>query len=235
MSTVSISRPKAKSLHIPIPEAKQWNKPQPATPRRSTYPQMGGSRKRAVHDTELDAPPVPVLSYWEPETPKGVTSPLSPISPHNPFLYSPSSTSPRAMFPTASPVLPASPLSIFGCLSPMTPSFLFPRTLPVPMSPRYNASRRQSVFTSRQDTQLVQRRHSAVWSATYTEPGQAPHESMSKILVAVREKIVTKMASKQKAGKPKSTWSVTGKKRTDTCTSSKRKGFKTMKQVLTCV
>ncbi|OAL06871.1 hypothetical protein IQ06DRAFT_209482, partial [Phaeosphaeriaceae sp. SRC1lsM3a] len=53
-------------------------------------------------------PPVPALSYWLPDTP----SPFSPSSPINPFLL-PHRPQPQSLSRMASPLIPASPLSIF--------------------------------------------------------------------------------------------------------------------------
>jgi hypothetical protein len=62
-----LARSKANSLSIPIPTAPFLRLRRPPTPRRATYPLC------LVRNT----PPVPALSFWDPEIP----SPLSPTSP----------------------------------------------------------------------------------------------------------------------------------------------------------
>jgi hypothetical protein len=61
------ARPGASSLSIPIPTASLWRLRRPPTPRRATHQQPAYN----------DAPPVPALSFWDPETP----SPLPPTLP----------------------------------------------------------------------------------------------------------------------------------------------------------
>jgi hypothetical protein len=124
----------------------------------------------------LDTPPVPPISYWEPDTPDIVVSPLSPASPHNPF--------PRAMFPMASPVLPASPLSMFDrTVSPTTPSFLCPRTPLLPL--RIQAER------------LVARRHFTMHSVQPGESEKAHYEKLQDVLKLIQTKVVAEMRMKK--------------------------------------
>ncbi|OAL49152.1 hypothetical protein IQ07DRAFT_71804 [Pyrenochaeta sp. DS3sAY3a] len=134
------------TLTIPIPPNTQ-GLTRPPTPRRATFPMIS-----PAYTTDPNAPPIPPLSYWEPDTP-------SPMSTNNPFL-SPPPVHLQSLFPVASPLLPSSPLSIFdSAISPtsntflgmriptpagttfllpatpsvqLTPRFLFPRTPPCP-------------------------------------------------------------------------------------------------------
>ncbi|XPS79128.1 hypothetical protein M3J09_011115 [Ascochyta lentis] len=79
-----------------------------------------------------------LLPPISPPLPSSPRSPISPQSPHNPFLSPPL---PRwnatALFTLASPLLPASPLSIFDrAISPTSPTFLLSRT-PSPVTPNW--------------------------------------------------------------------------------------------------
>jgi hypothetical protein len=76
-----------------------------------------------------EIPPVPPLSYWDPDTPSpfaSIRSQISPSSPTNPFLAPPEpSVKQDHRFRKAAPLLPASPLSIFDSpMSPMAVTFL---------------------------------------------------------------------------------------------------------------
>lgn len=119
-----LSRPRANSLQLSIERTKTWCPPRPPTPRRSTYPQAGTISLSMAGIGDSDIPPVPPLSYWEPDTP-------SPVSPHNPFLIPPRSGL-DSPCPVASPLLPDSPLSIFDRqISPASSSSHFPRSSPL--------------------------------------------------------------------------------------------------------
>ncbi|KAF7674057.1 hypothetical protein GT037_007823 [Alternaria burnsii] len=118
-------RPRPTSLIIPPTSTTLWRAPRPPTPRRATYPSMYTSI-----NFNHEAPPVPALSYWDPDTPSpfvSIRSRDSSDSPMNPYLApSPeSSTNHLYLFPRATPLLPASPLSMFDSpLSPRALSFL---------------------------------------------------------------------------------------------------------------
>jgi hypothetical protein len=181
-----VGRPRANSLHIAIPTAgnQQWKAVRPSTPRRSTYPQAGTALVTIADIANLDSPPVPPISYWEPDTPDIVVSPLSLASPRNPFLYPHPSLSPRAMFPMASPVLPASPLSIFDrMISPMTPTFLCPRTSPLPLLI--------------QAERLVARRYSTMRSVQSSELENARYEKLQNMLESIWTRVVAEMTLKK--------------------------------------
>ncbi|KZM23143.1 hypothetical protein ST47_g5624 [Ascochyta rabiei] len=178
------------SLFIPIPTTALWRLCRPPTPRRATYPLPA----------DYDAPPVPPLSFWIPETPsplptcsavttspisstpalsscysqpndptrpphldrsagppgprslllptvspylpappRSPISPTSPQSPHNPFLSPPvPHWNETALITLASPLLPASPLSIFDrAISPTSPTFLLSRAPSSPATPNW--------------------------------------------------------------------------------------------------
>ncbi|KAH7072680.1 hypothetical protein BKA63DRAFT_48519 [Paraphoma chrysanthemicola] len=135
------ARPRPSSLTIAT--VPSWRTPRPPTPRRATFPSPGTKSTTTSAPTSLPAsnqagttPPVPPLSYWLPDTPSPLltilspkyaqshqhllspVSPISPNSPLNPFLIPPCETS--RLFQLASPLLPASPLSVFDhAVSPM--------------------------------------------------------------------------------------------------------------------
>ncbi|KAH7069452.1 hypothetical protein FB567DRAFT_224400 [Paraphoma chrysanthemicola] len=135
------TRPRPSSLTIAT--APSWRTPRTPTPRRATFLSPGTKSTTTSIPTSLPAfnqastiPPVPPLSYWFPDTPSPLlttlspryaashqhlptpVSPTSPNSPLNPFLIPPCETS--RLFQLASPLLPASPLSVFGhAVSPM--------------------------------------------------------------------------------------------------------------------
>ncbi|KAF2683291.1 hypothetical protein K458DRAFT_452793 [Lentithecium fluviatile CBS 122367] len=185
-TTMAGGRPRPNPLHIPIPHTHQWCAPRPPTPRRSTYPQPGTTSADMPCDIDLDAPPVPPLSFWEPDTPEALMPPSSSYSPCNPFFYSPphSPLSPNALFPTASPVLPASPLSIFDrILSPMTPTFLFPRTPPLPLS--------------LQKEMLMVRRHSTMCLMPQVDLEKIQYDGISEMSGAIRERVLMEVALKR--------------------------------------
>jgi hypothetical protein len=112
--------------------------PRPPTPRRATFPLPYTTSTSLSHIASC-TPTVPVLSYWILDTPSPSSS-EHPSSPVNPFLVPPQA---HSLFRLASPLIPASPLSLFdykmppGCLvSPMgsmcavgmtsiSPTFLF--------------------------------------------------------------------------------------------------------------
>ncbi|KAF2255193.1 hypothetical protein BU26DRAFT_514947 [Trematosphaeria pertusa] len=153
--------------------------------------------------TDRDIPPVPPLSYWEPDTPEPLTSPLSP---HNPFLFPPPLPSPSAGFPMASPILPASPLSIFDrAFSPMSPTFLFPRTppmIPSEMSPRFLCPRTPPIPPSFQSIVEAmqpqpQRRHSTMCSVPYSDTEKTRHQQQYEMLIALRDKLRMEREKKQ--------------------------------------
>lgn len=118
------TRPRPISLNISTTCPVPWRAILPPTPRHATYPSMS-----ALINAKNEVPPVPPLSYWDPETPSpfaSTSSEVSPSSPMNPFLAPPKSpTEQQHLFPKAAPLLPASPLSIFDSpLSPTAVTFL---------------------------------------------------------------------------------------------------------------
>jgi hypothetical protein len=159
-------RPRANSLTIYISVAHKWRATRPPTPRRQTFP---GANKpsssgptytipRTNITTDTDIPPVPPLSYFEPDTPvESLASPML-LSSCKDLLVTFSPTSPRkqvfSRFSPASPnlYLPTSP-SIYSSISPnrhvytylhpitsLSPIHLFsciPSCEPSPMSPRF--------------------------------------------------------------------------------------------------
>lgn len=181
-----LARPQLCSLTIHVPSVALWRVPRPPTPRRATIPLPETTSSSLIGPISPNAPPVPSSSYWEPKTP----SPnLAPISPYNPFLSPPASTLAfdwHILFPLASPLLPASPLSIFDhavsptmatflfsctpsptkatfshpetAASPVTPRFLFPRS--PPCLPEQHSRRRPSVFEA--GTTITQKKGSIV-------------------------------------------------------------------------
>jgi len=118
------TRPRPISLSISTTCPAPWRAIRPPTPRRATYPSMS-----TLINANHEIPPVPPLSYWDPDTPSPVASDrseVSPSSPVNPFLAPPKSPiEQQYLFPKAAPLLPASPLSIFDSpMSPMAVTFL---------------------------------------------------------------------------------------------------------------
>ncbi|CAO2649156.1 Nn.00g101050.m01.CDS01 [Neocucurbitaria sp. VM-36] len=179
-----VARPRLNSLAINVPPVILWRAPRPPTPRRSTIPMVGATPSSLLGPVSPSAPPVPSLSYWEPETPAPNTAPMSPC---NPFLSPPLTGFAydfHALFPLASPLLPAPPLSIFDHAvsptmntfllsrspsptramflqpetptSPMTSRFLFPRSPPCPPV----STRRPQICTYYSVREIAQRRDS---------------------------------------------------------------------------
>ncbi|KAH7402094.1 hypothetical protein DE146DRAFT_631362 [Phaeosphaeria sp. MPI-PUGE-AT-0046c] len=105
------ARPASLSLSILLPS---WSAPRPPTPRRATFPLLETTSSSSIADLDK-TPPVPAFSYWLPDTP----SPFSPSSPVNPFLIAPQ---PQSLFYRASPLIPASPLSMFDVA--MSPGYM---------------------------------------------------------------------------------------------------------------
>jgi hypothetical protein len=145
------SRPASVTLTI-YPAS--WRAPRPPTPRRATFP-LPHITSTSLSPIVSCTPPVPVLSYWIPDTPSPFSS-EHPSSPINPFLVPPP---PHSLFRMASPLIPASPLSLFDyaisprfvvspmgstCairMSPMSPTFLFsPSATPTPASQTFPVS-----------------------------------------------------------------------------------------------
>jgi hypothetical protein len=153
-------RPRASSLTIYISAAHKWRAPRPSTPRRQTFP--GGKKLSSTSNANIgmvlnvDIPPVPTLSYFEPDTPiEPIISPAllsptfpgsSPVSPEDtllpnftpasPSLYSPTSPNlysytyqyPSSLLSPQVQALPLSPVHRFSCI---------PSCEPSPMSPRF--------------------------------------------------------------------------------------------------
>lgn len=119
-----VARTRPSSLSIQIPSTFSWQAPRLPTPKKPTCPQLSKTSESLSNFISPSAPPIPQLSYWLPDTP---SPSVSPISSRNPFLSTPPTLSldPRviqALFPMASPLLPASPLSIFDhASSPTSP------------------------------------------------------------------------------------------------------------------
>lgn len=147
-------RPRTNSLMIYISATHKWRAPRPPTPRRQTFP--GAKKPSSTSTTDIDVPPVPSLSYFEPDTPnEPITSPAllsptfpgsSPVSPGDthfpgftpasPSLYSPTSPNvysytyqcPSSLLSPQYQNLPLSPVHLFSCI---------PSCEPSPMSPRF--------------------------------------------------------------------------------------------------
>lgn len=164
--STTMPRPRANSLTIYISaNPHKWRAPRPPTPRRSTFP---GAHKSAFSPSttsnalDTDVPPLPPLSYFEPDTPSPPPSPTLPASPRSHPIpgFSPTTTSPQSPYAygyqygdsplslspsprqAASLRSPRSPVHLFSCIpscasSPMSPRFLFPRTPPVPPGPGF--------------------------------------------------------------------------------------------------
>lgn len=149
--------PSSLSLSLDCLRIAPWVPPRPPTPRRMTYPQPGTTSLSMAGSSSVDTdvgvgkdiPPVPPVSYWEPDTPSPAPTPTSPL---NPFLSPPSAGREGSKW-AASPILPASPLSMFeyaprrdsacSLLSlslgawklgsqEISPRFMNPRTAPLP-------------------------------------------------------------------------------------------------------
>ncbi|KAF1950376.1 hypothetical protein CC80DRAFT_509722 [Byssothecium circinans] len=202
-----VGRPRARSLHIPIPKPASWRARRPPTPRRATYPPPVEAS---------DAPPVPSVSYWETDTPEPLTSPLSPL---NPFLSPPRRRSSvmELQFTTAVQLLPASPLSVFDrVISPSTPSFIVPRKHSLVLSPRFLYPRTPPVpplvqsqikgvgKEIRVDAMRGRRHLASPCAATATMAGleEMHYQSMHEVLVAVRDQVLLEMEiAKKKVAK----------------------------------
>jgi hypothetical protein len=141
-------RPRPASISIPTSKpTSAWSAIRSPTPRRATYPSPIG---------RIDSVSVPAVSYWDPDTPSPFTwvDMAWPKSPANPFLAPKNEI--YALSHRASPLIPASPLSIFDqALSPTSvtrqtflvpssplpsPRFLFPCTPPPCPSDKKNTS-----------------------------------------------------------------------------------------------
>lgn len=91
-------------------------------------------------------PPLP--SPYSVISPYSPISPTSPHSPYNPFLCPPPPRLTTPFFRLASPLLPASPLSIFDrAISPTSPTLLLRRT-PSPVTPTWQPTFRRSATPS---------------------------------------------------------------------------------------
>ncbi|KAF1920211.1 hypothetical protein BDU57DRAFT_6471 [Ampelomyces quisqualis] len=104
-------RPLSSPLTIQPPS---WRAARPPTPRRATFPLPNTTSSPSI------VPAVPALSYWSPDTPSPfspTTTHHTPLSPINPFLLPPR----QILFRMASPLLPASPLSVFD--APISPGY----------------------------------------------------------------------------------------------------------------
>lgn len=161
-----LHRPRANSLELSIERLRitTWCPTRPPTPRRSTYPRPGTTSRDMPGAVDLDIPPVPSLSYWEPETP-------SPMSPYNPFLSPPAvgPVSPKTM---GWALLSKHSLSVFdkqtvnrswsfAVSSPsphagndQSPRFLNPRTPPLPPITQLQNGRRHSIMCSVPSSEL---------------------------------------------------------------------------------
>jgi hypothetical protein len=231
-----LCRPRATSLQLSVERLRitTWRPARPPTPRRATYPQPGTAPLDVTGIADSDAPPVPPLSYWEPETP-------SPVSPYNPFL-SPPAVSPGSWRAVASPLLPSSPLSVFdrqtarswsvGVPLPspcagldLSPRFLNPRTPPLP--PGKNS-----------DNAMLQeeRRHSTLGPVPPGEMDKMKHPSLYTMIVAAQEKGIEEMQTRKEKtlmGRDKG-WMhrySTVKKRRERRDVVRMKGFRVLRQV----
>jgi hypothetical protein len=234
--TMPLCRPRATSLQLSVERLRitTWRPARPPTPRRSTYPQPGTTTLDMTGIADSNIPPVPPLSYWEPETP-------SPMSPHNPFL-SPPTVSPGSLRVVASPLLPASPLSVFDrqaakswsvavpLRSPcagldLSPRFLNPRTPPLPPR-RYPGT----------GTLQEEGSHSTMCSVSPGELDKLKHTPLYTMIVAFQVKMMEEMQTRKErtfTGRDKS-WThgySTMQKRRERRKVVRMKGFRVLRQV----
>ena len=139
--TMPLARPQANSLSTSIPAVGFCRLRCPPTPLRATYPPP----------TDYDIPPVPSLSFWDPETPSSLppSSPPIPSAASSPVLpTSSSSLRTLPMSPTMTPPCcylqpehtELSPHQAGTSKPPVSPRMLLP-----PMSPNPPASLRSSL------------------------------------------------------------------------------------------
>ncbi|KAF2440855.1 hypothetical protein P171DRAFT_446812 [Karstenula rhodostoma CBS 690.94] len=202
---MTLCRPRANSLQLSVERLRvtTWRPARPPTPRRSTYPQPGTTSLDMIGIVDSDIPPVPPLSYWEPETP-------SPMSPHNPFL-SPPAASPGSLKTLVSPILPASPLSVFDKQNaPRSWSFAVPLTSPrvgPDLSPRFLNPRTPPLPPIMRPGSRNERRRSTMCSVPSSEIDKMEHRSPYAMIATIQEKVrkEMKMEKKEEAtGKDKS-------------------------------
>ncbi|OAG00694.1 uncharacterized protein CC84DRAFT_1222175 [Paraphaeosphaeria sporulosa] len=144
---------------------------------------------------DLGIPPVPPLSYWEPETP-------SPLSPHNPFL-SPPAVSPGSPRTDILPLLAASPSTVDRQTAPR--SWLFAVALASPcagtdLSPRFLNPRTPPLPPIMERGLQVQRRHSTMCSIPSSELEKMRHQSLFAVMATVQEKIRKEMNIEREEG-----------------------------------
>lgn len=133
------ARPRAESLSISIPATALWRLCRPPTPRRATYPLP----------SRYDAPPIPPLSFWIPDTPspiprsappsaQSLTSnaslPLSCYSQPSHVALTPQLSQATGTPKPTKLLTPVSPYSPYSPTSPYYP--LFPYSSVSPTSPQ---------------------------------------------------------------------------------------------------
>jgi hypothetical protein len=200
------ARARAHSLHIPIPTPTRWGSPHPSTLRPVTFPKCSDAITM-IEFLDQEAPPVPPVSYWEPDTPE---SPTVPLSPRNPFL-SPPPRNPKAHSLVLPPIQVGSPLSLPNNIfdrfaldrfaSPSTPSFLIPRRASVQMSPRFLYPRIAPVPPPLQskmselgmDIHRKRRSTLLISSQTVSDLENMQYQSMHEVLASVRDQVKREM------------------------------------------
>ena len=234
-----LSRPHANSLQLsidPIQITSTWRPARPPTPRRATYPQPGTTSLTLAGPVDSEVPPIPSLSYWEPDTP-------SPMSPHNPFL-SPALASPGSPKALASPLLPASPLSIFDLASTKSPSLLSHTSSPLigpELSPHFLDPRMPPSPPTKGTTSPAadyKRRYSRTRSVVpHGDREKRRHESIRDMLAAAQEKVLREMKEtredKDMSGENKSMiqYYIEVKKRRERRNIIRKKSFRVLKPV----
>lgn len=228
-----LCRPRANSLQLSVERLRitTWRPVRPPTPRRSTYPQPGSTSLDMSGIVQSDIPPVPPLSYWEPETP-------SPMSPKTPFL-SPLAISPGSLKTLVSPLRPSSPLSGFDKqAAPTLWSFAVP--LPSPcagrdLSPRFLNPRTPPLPPIMRPDSHSARRHSTKFSDPSSDVDKMKQQSLYSMIATVKEKVREEMKTGEElemTDRDKS-WTHrcnTGKKRRDKRNLVRMKSFQVLKQ-----
>lgn len=199
-----LARPRVNSLQLSIERicsTSTWRPARPPTPRRSTYPQPGTTSLSTGLSVEIEVPPVPAVSYWEPDTP-------SPVSPWNPFLFSPT-RSPGSSREGGSPSVSTiskimdSPRSLFSprltpFVSPLvSPRFMNPRTPPALPHTATDIAPAPAPASASASTHS-QRRHSTTSSIPNGDLQSRRHDSLRALLAGFQDKVLTEM-------KPRST------------------------------
>ncbi|PSN65075.1 hypothetical protein BS50DRAFT_50705 [Corynespora cassiicola Philippines] len=140
--------PRATFLTMPIPVS--WRAARPPTSHRSTLPAPGSTTTNMPGQQLSDAPPVPPLSLWGPETPEPPAS-YSPLSPHNPVAVTAAGVALQRSFTTNAHSAPLAPRIATINIRPRYIAFdaylfLSPRSLPRP--PNLVMSRSRSIAIS---------------------------------------------------------------------------------------